>query len=206
QEITSIPQVVDHIQCGLIEKAKLPITYAVQIRGQLHTIISENAGLEFLLDVAVPYFEAILFRGTPFFGAVSYNAQAHQIPQELSEFTYGVLYANPLPMGSAGIPPTLLMQDLRHFLPNYLSEFYQRSRRGKDNLRVQIGHSFQKSMFCVMTSVIKGLSPYPLDTSVLHQQKANRSYFENWMNRLLCSRLPNVQQLRGSPDIVSQQP
>ncbi|MBR8840907.1 MAG: carbon dioxide transporter, partial [Stigonema ocellatum SAG 48.90 = DSM 106950] len=31
QEITSIPQVVDHIQCGLIEKAKLPITYAVQI-------------------------------------------------------------------------------------------------------------------------------------------------------------------------------
>ncbi|MBR8840912.1 MAG: carbon dioxide transporter, partial [Stigonema ocellatum SAG 48.90 = DSM 106950] len=193
QEITSIPQVVDHIQCGLIEKAKLPITYAVQIRGQLHTIISENAGLEFLLDVAVPYVESIFFRGTPFFGTVSYNAQAGQIPQRLSEFTYGALYANPLPIGSAGIPPTLLMQDLRHFVPNYLSEVYQRSLRGNGNLRVQIARSFQKSMFCVTTSVIKGLSPYPLDTSALDQQKANRSYLENWMNRFLCSRLPNVQ-------------
>jgi len=193
REITSIRQVVDHIQSGLIAAAKLRITYNVRIRGQFYTIISENAGLEFLLDVAVPYVEAIFFRGTPFFGTVSYNAQAHQIPQDLSEFTYGALYADPLPTGSAGIPPTLLMQDLRHFLPNYLREVFQRSHRGEDNLRVQISRSFQKSMFCVTTSVIKGLSPYPLNTPDLHQQKANRAYLENWLNRFISSRLPNVQ-------------
>ncbi|WP_458047593.1 CO2 hydration protein, partial [Klebsiella pneumoniae] len=81
-----------------------------------------------------------------------YNAQAYQISPDQSRFTYGALYADPLPIGGAGIPPTLLMQDMRHFLPAYLHEFYDaNSCRGEDDLRVQICQSFQKSMFCVTT-------------------------------------------------------
>jgi len=39
--------------------------------------------------------------------------------------------------GAGGIPPTLLMH-MRHFLPDYLHEIYQRSPRGEDDLRVLI--------------------------------------------------------------------
>lgn len=49
-------------------------------------------------------------------------------------------------------------------LPEYLHEFYTNSRRGEDDLQVQICQSFQKLMFCVTTVVIKGLAPYPLHT------------------------------------------
>ncbi|WP_407892977.1 CO2 hydration protein [Scytonema sp. NUACC26] len=192
QEITSISQVTEYIQSGLTTVAKLPIIYSVPIRGKLYKIIPETAGLKFLQDVALPYVETIFFRGTPFFGTTSYNAQARQIPQELSEFAYGVLYADPLITGSAGIPPTLLMQDLRHFLPEYLHEVYMRSPRKEDNLRVQICRSFQKAMFCVVTAAIKGLSPYPLDTKEPYQQQTNRTYLESWMNRFLASRLSNI--------------
>jgi hypothetical protein len=31
-------------------------------------------------------------------------------------------YADKFPVGTAGIPPTLLMQDMYHFLPPYLKE------------------------------------------------------------------------------------
>jgi hypothetical protein len=37
-EITSIPQVVEHIQTGLVENANLPITYAATIRGKTYEI------------------------------------------------------------------------------------------------------------------------------------------------------------------------
>lgn len=191
-EIESIPQVVDHIKAALVAAAQLPITYAVEIRGQRYEIIPETVGLTFLADTAVPYVEAIFFRGTPFHGTVSYNAQAYQIPPDQSRFAYGALFADPLPTGGAGIPPTLLMQDMRHFLPDYLHEFYLKSRRGEDDLRVQICQSFQKSMFCVTTAAILGLAPYPLDTADPAQQEENRAYLENWMNRLLTSRLNNV--------------
>ncbi len=192
-ELKSIPQVVDHIQAGLVAAAQLPITYTVKVRGQLYEIIPPTAGLTFLADTAVPYVEAIFFRGTPFSGTVSLNAQAHQVSPDLSRFDYGALYADPLPIGGAGIPPTLLMQDMRHFLPKYLHEFYRRtSCRGEDDLRVQICVSFQKSMFCVTTATILGLMPYPLDTRNTDEQKANRVYLEQWMDRLLTSRLLQV--------------
>lgn len=123
----------------------------------------------------------------------AYNAQAHQIPADLSQFTYGALSADPLPIGGTGIPPTLLMQDLRHFLPEYLYQFYCCSRRGEDNLRVPICQSFQKSMFCVTTSAIRGLAPYPLQTKVSEQRQANRVVLETWMQRLFTSRLPDLQ-------------
>jgi len=192
-EIQSIPQVVKHIQDGLVAAANLPITYAVTIQGQVYEIIPESVGLTFLPDAAVPYVEAVFFRGTPFPGTVSYNAQAHQIPPDQSRFTYGALYADPLPIGGAGIPPTLLMQDMRHFLPDYLHDVYRHSLRGEDDLRVQICQSFQKSMFCVTTAAILGLAPYPLDTADPEQQQANQSYLEAWLDRLLNSRLQAVQ-------------
>jgi hypothetical protein len=85
------------------------------------------------------------------------------------------------------------MQDMRHYLPDYMHDIYQkRSRRGEDDLRVQICISFQKSMFCVTTAAILGLAPYPLDTTNPEQQEKNRKYLENWMDRFLTSRLINA--------------
>jgi len=191
-EITSIPQVVEHIQTGLVENANLPIAYAATIRGKTYEILPKSLGLTFLADTAVPYVEAVFFRGTPFRGTVSYNAQANQISPDQSRFAYGALYADPLPIGGAGIPPTLLMQDMRHYLPDYLHKIYKRSRRGGDDLRVQLCISFQKSMFCVTTATIFGLAPYPLNTTDAEQQQKNRVYLESWMDRFLTSRLPDV--------------
>jgi len=193
KKIRSIPEVVDHIRAGLVAAAAQPITYAVTLEGQQYDIIPAAAGLTFLPDVAVPYVEAIFFRGTPFPGTVSYNAQAHQIPPDQSRFAYGALYADPVPVGGAGIPPTLLMQDMRHFLPDYLHELYRQSQRGEDDIRVKICQSFQKSMFCVTNAAIIGLAPYPLDTADRDQQQANQVYLETWMDRFLNSTLEVVQ-------------
>jgi len=191
-EIKSIPDAVEHILKALVEAANQPITYQVKVKGKIYEIIPKSAGLTFLMDTAVPYVEAIFFRGTPFPGTISYNAQAYQIPAEQSLFNYGALYADPLPIGGAGIPPTLLMQDMRHFIPEYLHKIYLQGVRKEADLLVQICESFQKSMFCVTTAAIKGLAPYPLDTTDVEQQKANRVYLENWLDRFITSRLENV--------------
>ncbi|NJK36570.1 MAG: CO2 hydration protein [Oscillatoriales cyanobacterium RM2_1_1] len=193
-EIQSIPQVVDHILQGLVADASRPIIYRVKIDHQIYDILPESAGLTFLKDTAIPYVEAVFFRGTPFPGTVSYNAQVHQIPVEQEQFTYGALYADPLPIGGSGIPPTQLMQDMRHYLPEYLHEIYRNSCRGEDDLRVQICQSFQKSMFCVTTATMKGLAPFPLDTADLEQRQANREYLGGWMDRFPSSRLGEVNQ------------
>jgi CO2 hydration protein len=193
-EIKSIPQVVEHIKAALVAAANNPITYSVKIGDRVYDIIPAAAGLTFLADTAVPYVEAIFFRGIPFFGAVSYNAQAHQVSPNQAEFAYGALYADPLPIGGPGIPPTQAMQDMRHFLPEYLHEIYRISCRGEDDLRVQICQSFQKSMFCVTTAAILGLAPYPMDTSNIEEKMANRAYLESWMDRFIKSRLKEVNQ------------
>ena len=194
-DINSIPEIVDHIKAGLVAAANQPIVYTATIKNQQYEIIPQSAGLTFLADTAIPYVEAIFFRGTPFPGTVSYNAQAYQIPFEQSQFTYGALYADPLPIGGSGIPPTLLMQDMKHFLPDYLQDFYLKriGGRGEQDLHVTICQTFQKSMFCVTTAAILGLSPYPLNTEKIEQQKANQSYLETWMNRFTTSRLSTVQ-------------
>ncbi|MBD1922912.1 CO2 hydration protein [Microcoleus sp. FACHB-831] len=192
-EIKSISDVVDHIRIGLVEAATKPITYAVNIGGTVYEIIPESAGLTFLADTAIPYVEAVFFRGTPFPGTVSFNAQADQVPRDQSRFEYGALYADPLPIGGAGIPPTQLMQDMRHFLPDYLHDIYRRTFREEDDLRVQICQSFQKSMYCVTTAAIQGLAPYPLNTTDPQQAKAVRIYLEKWMDRFLQSQLLVVQ-------------
>lgn len=193
-KIKSIPQVVEHIKAGLVKDALRPITYDVKIGGKVYDIIPKSVGLKFLPDTAVPYVEAVFFRGTPFLGTVSLNAQAYQVPPDQARFQYGALYADPLPIGGAGIPPTLLMQDMRHYLPDYLHKIYKRSLRGEDDLRVQICMSFQKSMFCVTSAAILGLMPYPVDTKDQSEQTANRVYLEKWMDRFKTSRLLEVNE------------
>ncbi|UKO96387.1 CO2 hydration protein [Nostoc sp. UHCC 0870] len=191
-EIKTIPDVVEHIKAGLVADALRPIAYAVKINKKVYEIIPQSLGLTFLADTAIPYVEAVFFRGTPFLGTVSYNAQGYQVPPDQSRFQYGALYADPLPIGGAGIPPTLLMQDMRHYLPEYLHEIYRRGLRGEDDLRVQICMTFQKSMFCVTTAAILGLMPYPADSEEASEQEANRVYLEKWMDRLQTSQLLNV--------------
>ena len=192
-EIESIPDVVQFILDGLVADAARPITYTVKVRDREFAIIPQSAGLTFLPDTAVPYVEAIFFRGTPFTGTVSYNAQAYEISYDPGMFNYGALFADPLPIGGAGIPPTLLMQDMRHFLPEYLHQIYQhQSIRGEGDLKVQICESFQKSMFCVTTAAVRGLAPYPLDTDDPKQKEANRKYLKGWLNRILESQLIKV--------------
>ncbi len=192
-EVKSIPDVVEYIKNGLVRAANLPFIYAVEENGEVYEIIPASAALTFLADLAIPYVEAIFFRGTPFFGTVSFNAQAHLISPDQSRFNYGALYADPLPVGGAGIPPTLLMQDMRHFLPDYLEKIYSDRTRGSHDLRVKICESFQKSMFCVTTATILGLAPFSLDTEIPAQIQTNQAYLEQWMTRFEVSRLADVQ-------------
>jgi CO2 hydration protein len=199
-EIKTIPDVVKFILDGLVADASRPITYTVKVRDQKYDIIPQSAGITFLADTAVPYVEAIFFRGTPFTGTVSYNAQAYEIPYDPGMFNYGALYADPLPIGGAGIPPTLLMQDMRHFLPDYLHQFYRQSIRGEGDLRVQICQSFQKSMFCVTTAAIQGLAPHPLDTLDPEQQTTNRKYLKGWLNRILETQITKVNNTQATQD------
>lgn len=201
-KIISIHQVVDHVKAGLVANAGNPITYSVKIRDKVYDIIPKEAGLTFLMDTAVPYVEAIFFRGTPFHGTVSYNAQAYQIPPDQARFQYGALYADPLPIGGAGIPPTLLMHDMRHYLPEYLHDVYRQTRRGEDDLLVQICKSFQKSMYCVTTAAIVGLMPHSPDTTEPSEQKANRDYLKNWMDRFINSQLQVVNEQPIACDVT----
>jgi CO2 hydration protein len=193
-QIKSVVEVVAHIQAGLVAAAAVPITYQVKVAGKIYEILPASAELTFLADTAIPYVEAVFFRGTPFLGVVSYNAQAQQISPDQSSFQYGALYADPLPIGSAGIPPTLLMQDMRHFIPEYLHAVYRNSLRGEDDLRVKICQSFQKSMFCVTAAAILGLAPHPLDTPDPQEIKANQRHFKTWVKRLFSSQLSSVQE------------
>jgi len=192
-DIQTIPDVVQHVLEGLVAAATKPITYAVTLQGKAYDIIPASAGLTFLMDTAVPYVETVFLRSFPFMGTVSYNAQACQISPDQSRFTYGALYADPLPVGGAGIPPTLLMQDLRHSLPDYLHPFYARSIRGETDLRVRLSISFQKAMFCVTTAAMQGLAPFPLTTTDPEERRKNYAYLVGWMDRFLESRLSNVQ-------------
>ena len=198
-EIKSIPDVVKFILDGLVADAARPITYVPKIGDLEFPIIPESEGITFLMDTGVPYVEAIFFRGTPFTGTVTYNAQAYEIPYDPGMFNYGALYADPLPIGGAGIPPTLLMQDMRHFLPDYLLKLYQeKSIRGEGDLRIQICESFQRSMFCVTTAAVQGLAPHPLSTEDPEQKFANRKYLKGWLNRILESQVIKVNSTTSS--------
>ena len=103
----------------------------MSIGGEEIWVLPPEAGLTFLMDVAVPYVEAVFFRGMPFLGTVSYNAQARQISPDISDFKYGALYADPIPSMGAGIPPSLCMQDMYRHLPEELSLWYDDHGRGR---------------------------------------------------------------------------
>jgi hypothetical protein len=136
------------------------------------------------VEVALPYVEAVFLRGTPFFGTVSFNAQAQQISADQSQFAYGALYADPLPTMGSGIPPSLLMQDMLRHLPEPLHRWYRECGRGEGDVHVKICRSFQKAMFCVTNATISGTMPHPLDSRDPEQQAANRAHALGWSERL----------------------
>ena len=182
--VRSIPEVVAFIKDGLVTAAANPIQYSVMIDGERLWVLPPEAGLTFLADVAVPYVEAVFLRGTPLLGTVSFNAQAQQISPDQAQFTYGALYADPLPSMGAGIPPSLLMQDMYRHLPETLHQWYLERTRMEGDVRVKICMSFQKSMFCVTNAAINGTMPHPLESSDPEAQAANDAYAEAWSQRL----------------------
>jgi CO2 hydration protein len=187
-EVASVRDVVHHIRDGLVAAAADPITYQVELGGETIWILPPEAGLTFLADVAVPYVEAVFFRGMPFLGTVSYNAQAQQISPDPSSFRYGALYADPVPSMGAGIPPSLCMQDMYRHLPEELSGWYDRHGRGQVDVHVQICISFQKSMFCVTNGAIAGTMPHPLPSEDPKARQANLAYAQSWVDRLMGTR------------------
>ena len=187
-DVACIDDVVRFIQAGLVAAAADPITYGVTIAGEHFWVLPPEARLTFLLDVAVPYVEAVFLRGTPFLGTVSFNAQAQQIPADQADFTYGALYADPLPTMGAGIPPSLLMQDMYRHLPERLHAWYRSLGRGEGDVRVKICMSFQKAMFCVTNAAIRGTFPHPLSTQEPEERAANAAHAAAWAIRLSLGR------------------
>ena len=98
----------------------------------------------------------------------------------------------------AGIPPTLLMDDMWHFLPDYLQEYYRQHSRGEDDMLVQLGITFQRSMYNVTSAVIQALRQallYPLDDPNPEHLAKNRTFFTAQMDRFLRNeaRLQDIQ-------------
>ena len=187
-KVGSIDDVVEFIKDGLVAAAANPITYRVRLADKDFWVLPPEAGLTFLVDVAVPYVEAVFLRGTPFLGTVSFNAQARQISPDQSSFAYGALYADPLPTMGAGIPPSLLMQDMYRHLPERLNSWYEARGRGEGDVRVKICMSFQKAMFCVTNAAIRGTFPHPLSSTSPQEQAANQAYAAAWAARLSLAR------------------
>lgn len=181
-----VPDAMNFLVNGIFAIAGRPIYHHVYVGGECYEIIPKSKGFMWLYEAALPYVEAVFYRTSPFRGTKSYNAQAKQVPDEQKDFHYGILYADVFPVGSAGIPPTLLMQDMLHFLPQYLIDDYQKHCRGEDDMLIQLGISFQRSMYNVTSAVIQALRTallYPLDDPNPKHLMANRRFFEAQMDR-----------------------
>ncbi|MBC1260858.1 CO2 hydration protein [Synechococcus sp. BSF8S] len=193
-----VPDAMNFLVNGIFAVAGRPIYHHVYINGECLEIIPKSEGFTWLYEAALPYVEAVFYRTAPFRGTKSYNAQAGQVPADQADFHYGILYADVFPVGSAGIPPTLLMQDMVHFLPPYLREIYLSHRRGEEDQLIQLGITFQRSMYNVTSAVIQALRAalfYPLDDPDPEHLLANRRFFESQMDRFLRpeARLRDVQ-------------
>ncbi|MEM7066940.1 MAG: CO2 hydration protein [Cyanobacteria bacterium P01_B01_bin.77] len=193
-----VPDAMEFLVNGIFAVAGRPIYHHVYIGGECFEIIPKSAGMTWLYEAALPYVEAVFYRTTPFRGTKSYDAQVNQVPREQSDFHYGILYADVFPVGSAGIPPTLLMHDMLRFLPTYLEEYYQQHCRGEDDQLIQLGITFQRSMYNVTSAVIQALRAalyYPLDDPNPEHRLENRRFFEGQMDRLMRSeaRLRDIQ-------------
>ncbi|NES67290.1 MAG: CO2 hydration protein [Okeania sp. SIO2D1] len=185
-KLTSVPEAMNFLVNGIFAVANRPIYHHVYIRGELHEIIPKSCGFTWLFEAALPYVEAVFYRTAFFRGTKSYNAQAKQVPENQKDFHYGILYADVFPVGNAGIPPTLLMQDMLHFLPSFLVDYYKQYCRGEDDMLIQLGITFQRSMYCVTSAVIQALRQatlHPLDDPDLEHLKANRAFFEAQLDR-----------------------
>ena len=184
--ISSVPEAMDFLVNGIFAIAGRPIYHHVYIDGEKYEIIPKSKGFTWLYEAALPYVEAVFYRTSPFRGTKSYNAQAHEVPEDQKDFHYGILYADVFPVGTAGIPPTLLMQDMLHFLPPYLEDYYAQHCRGDEDKLIQLGITFQRSMYCVTSAVIQALRTallYPLDDPNPKHLKANRAFFESQLDR-----------------------
>ncbi|MCZ8096933.1 MAG: CO2 hydration protein, partial [Burkholderiales bacterium] len=181
-----VPDAMNFLVNGIFAIAGRPIYHHVYIDGQCYEIIPKSKAFTWLYEAALPYVEAVFYRTAPFRGTKSYNAQAKQVPYEQKDFHYGILYADVFPVGTAGIPPTLLMDDMYHFLPQYLIDYYQQHCRGEDDILIQLGISFQRSMYNVTSAVIQALRTallYPLDDPNPRHLLKNRQFFEAQMDR-----------------------
>ena len=197
--INSVPEAMDFLVNGIFAVAGRPIYHHVYIGNECIEIIPKSEGFTWLYEAALPYVEAVFYRTSPFRGTKSYNAQANQVPADQADFHYGILYADVYPVGSAGIPPTLLMQDMLHFLPAYLEATYQNHGRGDEDKLIQLGITFQRSMYNVTSAVIQALRCallYPLTDPDPEHLLANRLFFEAQMDRFLRpeARLSDIQQ------------
>ncbi|MBW4422721.1 MAG: CO2 hydration protein [Myxacorys californica WJT36-NPBG1] len=198
-KISTVPEAMNFLVNGIFAIAGRPIYHHVYIGDECYEIIPKSKGFMWLYEAALPYVEAVFYRTSPFRGTKSYNAQAKQIPTDQNEFHYGILYADVFPVGSAGIPPTLLMQDMLHFLPPYLLDYYSQYCRGEDDMLIQLGISFQRSMYNVTSAVIQALRTallYPLDDTNSKHLMANRQFFEGQLDRFKRpeARLRDIQQ------------
>lgn len=185
-KMTTVKEAMDFLVNGIFAIAGRPIYHHVYVEGKCYEIIPKSKGFTWLYEAALPYVEAVFYRTSPFRGTKSYNAQANQVPHEQKDFHYGILYADVFPVGSAGIPPTLLMDDMLHFLPPYLVEYYQKHCRGEDDMLIQLGVTFQRSMYNVTSAVIQALRTallYPLDDENPKHLMKNRQFFEMQMDR-----------------------
>jgi len=185
-KITTVPEAMNFLVNGIFAIAGRPIYHHVYIGDECYEIIPKSKGFTWLYEAALPYVEAVFYRTAPFRGTKSYNAQVRQVPEDQKDFHYGILYADVFPVGTAGIPPTLLMQDMLHFLPKYLVDYYQQHCRGEDDALIQLGITFQRSMYCVTSAVIQALRTallYPLDDQNPKHLAANRAFFESQIDR-----------------------
>jgi CO2 hydration protein len=181
-----VPDAMNFLVNGIFAIAGRPIYHHAYIDGECFEIIPKSKGFTWLYEAALPYVEAVFYRTSPFRGTKSYNAQAKEIPENQKDFHYGILYADVFPVGTAGIPPTLLMDDMYHFLPPYLKEYYKQHCRGEDDELIQLGITFQRSMYNVTSAVIQALRTallYPLDDPNPRHLAKNRQFFEAQMDR-----------------------
>ena len=195
-----VPDAMNFLVNGIFAIAGRPIYHRVNIRGEWFEIIPKSKGFTWLYEAALPYVEAVFYRTAPFRGTKSYNAQAKQVPEDQKDFHYGILYADVFPVGTAGIPPTLLMDDMYHFLPDYLIKYYQEHCRGEEDMLIQLGITFQRSMYNVTSAVIQALRTallYSLDDPNPRHLLKNRQFFEAQMDRFLRpeARLRDIQNL-----------
>jgi CO2 hydration protein len=183
-----VPDAMNFLVNGIFAIAGRPIYHHAYIDGECYEIIPKSKGFTWLYEAALPYVEAVFYRTSPFRGTKSYNAQANEVPADQKDFHYGILYADVFPVGSAGIPPTLLMQDMLHFLPPYLLNYYKQYCRSEDDMLIQLGITFQRSMYNVTSAVIQALRTallYPLDDPNPKHLLANRQFFEAQLDRFL---------------------